>query len=107
MFDSQPETGHAFVGVTGKGEFCEVSRSRNGANNIQKLYGPAKPPATWVKLVRKGSTITSFTSINGKQWTQAGSSTAEFGPTCYVGLLASGGNAKSASAEFRAVKVSP
>ena len=50
---------------------------------------------------------TNGTSVNGKKWNRVGATTVDYGRTCYIGLLTSGGKGGSASTEFRNVKVAP
>ena len=61
-------------------------RPSNGvaASEHRELQGEAAP--VWVRLVRQGSVVTSYGSVNGTTWTQIGSVTLSFGTSAYVGL---------------------
>ncbi len=48
----------------------------------------------WLKLVRSGSTFTSYQSDDGVTWTMIGTTTINMGQTIYVGLV---GTAKNSS----------
>ena len=43
----------------------------------------------WVKLERRGNTITAYSSTNGLNWTLVGSDTFVMGPNVHVGLAVS------------------
>jgi len=63
----------------------------------------------WVKVVRSGSTFSSFASADGVNWTQLGSNqTISMAQSTYVGLAVnSGTTSSSATARFDSVSVSP
>jgi hypothetical protein len=42
----------------------------------------------WVRLVRKGTTVTAYRSSDGQQWAETGSETVELDETAYAGLAA-------------------
>lgn len=69
-------------------------------------YGGA-PPA-WVKLSRRGSTFTGYTSSDGVNWAYVGSATIYMGSTVYVGLAVTSHNSGlSCRATFDNVNVTP
>jgi subtilase family serine protease len=61
----------------------------------------------WLRVSRSGSTFSSFTSLDGVNWVQLGTSqTATMGSTVYVGLaVTSGSTAGAATATFDNVSV--
>jgi len=61
----------------------------------------------WVKVTRSGSTFSSYTSSNGVNWVQLGSSqTISMAQTVYVGLAVTGGsNTALATASFDNVSI--
>ncbi|HEX8523355.1 MAG TPA: NPCBM/NEW2 domain-containing protein [Tepidisphaeraceae bacterium] len=60
----------------------------------------------WLKLVRQGSTITSYKSNDGIVWTQVGSVNITMGSTVYVGLAVTSKNATTTNtAKFDNVSV--
>jgi hypothetical protein len=66
-------------------------------------------PNTWVRLVRKGTTITAYKSTNGTSWTTVGSTTkTTFASTCYIGLaIGSGSDTTLNTSQFNNVSVTP
>jgi RHS repeat-associated protein len=63
----------------------------------------------WVKVVRSGSTFSSFTSSDGVNWTQLGSNqTISMAQSTYVGLAVNSGTTSgTATAAFDSVSISP
>ena len=63
----------------------------------------------WVKVVRSGSTFSSFTSPDGVNWTQRGTNqTINMATSVYVGLAANSGSTSSLeTATFDSVSISP
>ena len=60
----------------------------------------------WVELVRSGSTLTSYRSSDGVNWTVVGSATLNMTPNVYVGLVVdSGSTSSTATATFDNVSV--
>jgi len=63
-------------------------------------------PNAWLKLVRSGSTITTYKSSNGTSWTQVGSATVSLSATTQIGLFVTSGNGSlTGSATFDNVSV--
>ncbi len=63
----------------------EFSKRQQREQSLIELVGVESFPY-WVRLVRKGSTITAFKSADGVVWVQTGSENFELGPRIYVGL---------------------
>ena len=62
----------------------------------------------WVRLARKGDTITAYKSADGVNWTQTGSDRFKMGKRIYVGLgVSSWNNSQLATSIFDNVKVIP
>lgn len=58
------------------------------SNFNSDVYGGSYAfPNTWLKLVRNGSTITAFTSVDGNNWTQVGTATVNLPSTAEIGLF--------------------
>jgi glucose/arabinose dehydrogenase/regulation of enolase protein 1 (concanavalin A-like superfamily) len=69
--------------------------------------GPATAPY-WVRLVRRGGSLTAYRSADGVQWTQVGAATINLAATVYAGLAVTGNNnAALATAGFDNVTVTP
>jgi len=98
---------HVFLGVNGGGDFRWVRRARTGGDAVMKTAGAGSMPGSWLRLVRKGGTITASKSANGSDWTRVASTLADFGANCYAGLFLSSGNQGTAAASFRSLKLKP
>jgi hypothetical protein len=98
---------HVFLGLTGNGVIRRTSRIRAGTAAVMKNHGFVNPPRLWLRLVRKGNVIHAFRSPNGIKWTLIDSTTANFGPTCYIGMVVSGGMMSQATSAFSNVTVVP
>jgi RHS repeat-associated protein len=83
-------------------------RTSAGGSSSQPGYVSQSLPY-WVKVVRSGSTFSSFVSADGVNWTQLGSNqTISMAQSTYVGLAVnSGTTSSSAIATFDSVSVSP
>lgn len=70
--------------------------------------GPAlnAAPNNWVRLVRSGSTLTTYASANGTAWTTVGVTTLSGLPSnVYVGLALTSGSSQAATATFDNVQI--
>jgi subtilisin family serine protease/regulation of enolase protein 1 (concanavalin A-like superfamily) len=63
-------------------------RVADGAGSVSTTGSQATAPR-WVKLVRQGTTISAYDSIDGSAWTLVGSDTFAMGSTVVVGLAVS------------------
>jgi len=99
---------HVFIGLTGDGGYRWVRRTGFNGNTSTSSSGSGIAPATWVRLVRSGLTITAYKSADGTSWTQVGSLSAAFPDTCYVGLAVASGDVSSLNAaRFSNVMITP
>ena len=96
-----------FIGVNGNDDFRWIRRTRTGDESVMKSTAKGKNSNTWLGLSRRGDTITAYRSDDGKDWTKIGTSQAEFGKNCYIGLYVSSGSTDTSSATFRSVKLKP
>jgi hypothetical protein len=105
----QSTGGAAYVGVmiretlTGPSSFAAMGISpngwirwnrRNGTGNTfsSTKAGSGSPPSVWVRVVRAGSTLSGYTSIDGATWTPVNSSTITMASNIYIGLVVASGN---------------
>lgn len=97
---------HAFALVSpGKGVAFQRRTSTGGASASTATTGVAP---MWVRLERRGSTITASRSTTGSSWTTVGSATISMASTVYVGLAVTSHNASNlATATFNNVSVLP
>jgi len=89
------------------GGYCYFdARTTTGGNTAEPGYVNTTLPY-WVKIVRSGSTFSSYTSSDGGNWTQVGpSQTINMAQTVYVGLAVTGGSTSAvATATFDNVAV--
>jgi hypothetical protein len=81
-------------------------RTDPGAGTGHVGYSGAPP--SWVKLTRRGSTFTGYTSSDGVNWVYVGSATVYMGNTVYVGLAVTSHNSGlSCRATFDNVNITP
>ena len=98
---------HVFVGESGKGGMNWVTRKQTGGEAVSKSAHKTGRGSTWLRIVRKGETITGYQRVSNSKWKRIGAITLDINKNCYIGLFASGGNRKSSEAKFRNVKVDP
>lgn len=99
------ESAHAFMIVTpGKGLAFQRRVAQTGLS-ASTSGGPGTAPA-WVKLERRGSTITAFSSADGSTWTIVGSDSFAMPADVYVGLgVSSHDTTRLGTATFDSVTV--
>lgn len=77
----------------------------SGGSNSNYAYDPSGP--YWMKLVRSGSALSSYTSTDGVNWAQVGASeTISMANNVFIGMfVTSGGSSSMATATFDNVSV--
>jgi autotransporter-associated beta strand protein len=98
-----------FMGMTGSGAYRWVRRTATGGSTSSTNSNSGTVPNTWVRLVRSGSTITAYKSVNGTSWTTVGSTTnTTFAATCHIGLaVGSGSDSALNTSQFSNINVTP
>lgn len=98
---------HASMFVSpGKG-LAFQRRPANGATSVHTSGGSGTAPR-WVKLSRRGSSVTAYQSGDGVAWTLVGSQTLALPATFYAGLAVSSHRASVlATVRFSGVSVQP
>src|SRR5829696_8684096 len=91
---------HASAIVSSANGLAFQRRPAYGGLSLHTTGELAGPPR-WVRLVRIGSLVTSYSSVDGVTWTKIGSETIQLGSTAYVGIAATSHNA-AAPATFTA-----
>jgi regulation of enolase protein 1 (concanavalin A-like superfamily) len=87
-----------------KGLAFQFRQTAGGSSS--NIYGPLAGAPYWVKMVRLGTSFTSYVSTDGTAWTQVGTTTITMGPTINVGLaVTSHTNGTLAAATFDNVTV--
>ena len=96
---------HGFMGLTPAGPSEFIWRSATGgesASTVRYEIGSSG----WVRLVRRGSTLTSYVSPDGVSWTEFDTATLPFGESVAVGVaVTSRSSASSAEALAEHVQV--
>lgn len=77
---------HASLTITGESGACFHTRTAPGLKSTQ-LASPALAAPQWLKLVRRGASITAFTSPDGVTWTRLGARTVPLASTCHLMLF--------------------
>jgi len=72
-------------------------RRKRAGGSTTRTAGVAVAPPEWVRLVRRGNTVSAYTSANGASWSLIASDTIQLGATAYVGLAVSSHNASTAT----------
>jgi regulation of enolase protein 1 (concanavalin A-like superfamily) len=96
---------HAFMLVSaGKGTAFQRRTSTSGIST--HTGGTAAGAPRWVRLVRRGQTVTAYESADGSSWAAVGSDTVSMGATVYVGLaVTSHSDGRPAAATFDRVAI--
>jgi regulation of enolase protein 1 (concanavalin A-like superfamily) len=82
------------------------SRTANGGSTTAAAGQAAQAPV-WLKLTKRGTTITGYQSTDGSNWATTGSQTLSLPSTFYVGLASTSRQASAvASASFTGLSVS-
>jgi YD repeat-containing protein len=82
------------------GSIYEAYRTTTGSNSSY-AYGGGGTLPIWLKAVRSGNAFTGYTSPDGQNWTQVGTSqTIAMAPNVYMGLAVSGTTSSPYSATF-------
>lgn len=81
---------HAMVVVTPANGIAFQRRTSTGGSSQHTASAGATP--YWVRLVRRGSTFTAYSSSNGSSWKQIGSVSISMTANVFVGLAVSSNN---------------
>jgi regulation of enolase protein 1 (concanavalin A-like superfamily)/DNA-directed RNA polymerase subunit RPC12/RpoP len=73
-----------FVSPSSGIAFQQRDHSAGPASEVLHVPGPSAP--FWIRLVRKGDTVSGFSSADGTAWTPMGSTTISLGNRAYAGL---------------------
>jgi hypothetical protein len=81
-----PAAAHAFMAVTpGNGEAFQRRNTAGGASTNTQTGGGTGAAPYWVRLVRAGSTLTGYRSVDGVTWSLVGSDTVTLPTTVSIG----------------------
>jgi Right handed beta helix region len=102
-----PDSPHVYMAITGRNGAAFQRRLTAGANSLHTAGQPGTTPR-WVKLERKGTTVTGSESIDGINWTVVGSVQIDLGASPQIGLAVTAHrDRESATATFDSVKFAP
>jgi regulation of enolase protein 1 (concanavalin A-like superfamily) len=100
------DSAHAYALASWENGIAYQRRTSAGAGSVSAA-GPLASPPHWVRLVRSGETITSYSSIDGTAWTMIGSDRIALGATAYVGIAVTSHDPNQrATATFSNLRVS-
>ncbi|MEO7100167.1 MAG: Ig-like domain-containing protein [Luteolibacter sp.] len=104
-----PNSRQIFLGANGKGDLSWLRRKNTGGNTAETSSSNPNRAKTWLRLVRKGDTITAYKSSNGDQWTVVGKPVSiDLPKNCYIGIsVSSGNNDELNTSVFSNVSVTP
>jgi regulation of enolase protein 1 (concanavalin A-like superfamily) len=79
---------NAFIGLTSQNGITLQRRANTAGNSDGLANSGGKAAPYWIKLVRKGDNFSGYSSPDGKNWTETGSTTVTMTKNIYVGLCA-------------------
>ncbi len=96
-----------FFGADKEGDYSWLRRANTGGSTAKTTSKNANPSKIWLRLVRKGDTITAYKSNDGDTWKNVGDPVKISLPkNCYVGLaVSSGNNSQLSTSTFSNVRV--
>lgn len=86
--------GYAFVSASNGVDFQR--RPDDGANSFL-TNGPSTNAPYWVRIAKKGTTVTGYSSADGKNWATITSRTITLGSTVYVGIATTSSSSSAAT----------
>ena len=96
---------HGYTAVTSSNGVYFRRRVSTGATTTSTQGSTSAAPA-WVRVVRQGTLVTSYTSSDGSTWTAIGSQTLALSTTAYVGLAVTSHDATArTTAKFSNVRM--
>ncbi len=101
------DAAHALALVSA-GRGVAFQRRLLAGGSSSNTYGPIVTPPRWVRAVRIGTTVTTYSSADGIGWTTVGSADIGLGAVAYVGLAVTSHNPSAATtAEFSQISMVP
>ena len=85
---------HSFPHATVGAGIRHLRRPADGGKTAVRGASSAAAPS-WVRVVRKGSSVTSYWSRDGSAWSTIGTDTISLGSSAYVGIAVNGRSASS------------
>lgn len=103
-----PGSQYVFIGLTPAGSYQFQRRTGTSSGTVFSSLGTGTPPATWIRLVRKGKTFYTYTSVDGVKWNLSHRDTITMASAIYIGLAVTSGNTSTLNtSSFTSVAVIP
>jgi hypothetical protein len=83
---------YAFMGVSPGGAFRWQRRSNTSGGTSSNKAGADTLPDAWVRVVRTGTTLSGYKSVDGVNWTLVNSASINMATNVYVGLAVASGS---------------
>jgi|GEM_PF-1931544 len=98
-----------FLGADKEGDYSWLRRAKTGGSTAKTTSNNSTPAKVWLRLVRKGDTLTAYKSSDGDTWKIVGDPVnIPLPKNCYVGLaVSSGNNSQLSTSTFSNVSVTP
>jgi regulation of enolase protein 1 (concanavalin A-like superfamily) len=90
------DAAHGYALVSAERGVAFQRRLSDGGSS-RNTYGPSAAAPYWVRLVRKGTTVTAYSSADGTSWVTISSGTIALGSTAYVGIATTSHNTAAAT----------
>ncbi len=94
-----------FIGTDSRNRIILRNRSSSTSQTSESIKGSLASPNAWLCILRKGRSISAYTSTNGTKWSRITSVTNKLGINCYIGLSVSGSASTPSAATFSDVTV--
>ncbi len=99
---------YLLMGASTDGNLLRSRRNNTGGNSHTTILGWATPPNVWVRMVRRGTLIDRYWSVDGTTWTLSDSRNITMAGNAYIGLaVASGDPGMLNTSTFSNVYVAP
>jgi hypothetical protein len=99
---------YAFLGISPAGTVRWQRRRFTGGGTSVTTAGSEAPPNAWARIVRSGSMLQGFASIDGVNWTLMSSNSLTMATNIYIGLALASGNINTMNtSKFSNVTVMP
>lgn len=83
---ANPGSRNALMAINASNALTFQRRTSTGGGTTTTPAGMATPPYWWVRLVRRGSAITAYSSADGTSWAPAGSASMSMASTVSAGI---------------------
>ena len=100
-----PDSAHAFMLVSAERGVAFQRRTAAGGPTVHTSGGAGSAPQ-WVRISRRGNSVTASVSADGVSWTVVGTDTMTWGPSVHVGLAVTSHTVdRAATASFDSISI--